>query len=221
MLRGYARMIEKVSESHIDEVLNKLSLEGVYNQLPVEEICMVDYLSKVLSTLQKESCGKCTLCRISLRQMTAILKDAMEGRGRTDDMSTIKLLCEGLRLGTDCTFGKKTADFIEEIIDKNYLELEEHITKKGCRTMVCQEYTTIHILGNLCKGCGNCIDVCEVDAIAGKSGYIHIIDNEDCTKCGKCLEVCPNEAIIRAGIDKPRCPERLIRVGRFRTRRKG
>ena len=61
MLRGYARMIEKVSESHIDEVLNKLSLEGVYNQLPVEEICMVDYLSKVLSTLQKESCGKCTL----------------------------------------------------------------------------------------------------------------------------------------------------------------
>lgn len=51
-----------------------------------------------------------------------------------------------------------------------------------------------------CKGCGQCIEVCDSEAIqyeAGrKSGYKGVvIDQSLCVNCGCCTEVCPGEAI--------------------------
>ena len=43
----------------------------------------------------------------------------------------------------------------------------------------------------------DCQDVCPVDCIDGKSKYIHMIDEFDCTKCGKCIDICEEGAIIK------------------------
>jgi len=66
-----------------------------------------------------------------------------------------------------------------------------------------------------------------VDAIAGESEMIHVIDEFDCTRCGVCLEVCPREysAVVKAGKDKPDTPQEPIPIGTFekarrRTRRR-
>lgn len=45
-----------------------------------------------------------------------------------------------------------------------------------------------------CIGCGDCIKVCEADAII-LIGDKAIIDPSKCVQCGKCVKVCPYDAI--------------------------
>ncbi len=43
-----------------------------------------------------------------------------------------------------------------------------------------------------CKGCGNCVDSCEEDAITLlESPNLPIIDPEKCLGCGQCVKSCP------------------------------
>ncbi|HOK49919.1 MAG TPA: RnfABCDGE type electron transport complex subunit B [Sedimentibacter sp.] len=45
-----------------------------------------------------------------------------------------------------------------------------------------------------CLGYGNCVRVCDFDAIEIVDG-IAVIDKEKCTSCGKCIEECPKAVI--------------------------
>lgn len=45
-----------------------------------------------------------------------------------------------------------------------------------------------------CISCGNCAEVCPVDAIAEGEGCYNI-DAEKCIDCGSCIDECPVEAI--------------------------
>ncbi|MBN1602772.1 MAG: 4Fe-4S binding protein [Chitinispirillaceae bacterium] len=45
-----------------------------------------------------------------------------------------------------------------------------------------------------CMGCGECVKVCEADAIILIGGKA-VIDPSKCKQCGKCVKVCPNDAI--------------------------
>lgn len=45
-----------------------------------------------------------------------------------------------------------------------------------------------------CMGFGNCVVVCDFDAIEIVDG-IAVIDKEKCTACGKCIEECPKAVI--------------------------
>lgn len=44
-----------------------------------------------------------------------------------------------------------------------------------------------------CIGCGQCADICPVDAFSVDSGKAII--NELCVECGSCVTACPVEAI--------------------------
>lgn len=46
----------------------------------------------------------------------------------------------------------------------------------------------------LCNGCGECIDMCPMEAIILKDGVAHIIE-DNCSNCRACESICPNEAI--------------------------
>ena len=44
-----------------------------------------------------------------------------------------------------------------------------------------------------CTGCGDCVDVCPVEAISVENGKVVI--SEECVDCGACVSTCKNEAL--------------------------
>ena len=53
-------------------------------------------------------------------------------------------------------------------------------------------------IGISCTGCGLCVRACPADAIRGKRGQAHVIDQSACTRCGACAQACPSECIVPA-----------------------
>ncbi len=53
------------------------------------------------------------------------------------------------------------------------------------------------VIKNRCVGCGDCIEVCPVQAIELANGKA-LIDNETCINCGKCFKACTYNAIRSA-----------------------
>ena len=45
-----------------------------------------------------------------------------------------------------------------------------------------------------CTGCGNCAEICPVEAITLENDKAKI-DGEACVDCGTCVDECPVEAI--------------------------
>jgi len=45
-----------------------------------------------------------------------------------------------------------------------------------------------------CTGCGDCVEVCPLEAISLNDGKA-VIDKDTCTECGLCVDECPNDAI--------------------------
>ncbi|MEM3898768.1 MAG: 4Fe-4S binding protein, partial [Candidatus Bathyarchaeia archaeon] len=50
------------------------------------------------------------------------------------------------------------------------------------------------VIVDLCNGCGECVKICPVTAIAMQEGKAKI-DPFQCTGCGACIPICPREAI--------------------------
>lgn len=48
---------------------------------------------------------------------------------------------------------------------------------------------------SLCVGCGCCVKVCPLSAVAIYKGIYALVNEEKCVGCGKCAEVCPASVI--------------------------
>ncbi len=55
------------------------------------------------------------------------------------------------------------------------------------------------IIATQCDGCGECIEVCQFNAIEGESGKKHTVIKDKCIGCGRCFEICPMRVITIAG----------------------
>jgi len=67
-------------------------------------------------------------------------------------------------------------------------------------------YYRSFIDADLCTGCGDCIEICPMDAIEDEDGTSHVM-KERCIGCGLCIDRCPVEAIsMEAREDKTEAP---------------
>lgn len=180
-----------------------------------EDACVVDYLKGLSLELLGRSCCKCVLCREGLRQLNLVFEEIARGRSHPERLDYARQVAQAMAAGCDCDFGRGAGRLFELALEDFAGEIGEHILKKRCPALVCRAYFTVHVLADKCVGCGKCMEVCPEDAILGKDGYIHMVDQDMCEQCGKCLAVCPQHARVKAGRIKPRCPERLIRVGTY------
>ncbi len=71
-------------------------------------------------------------------QMTEILTDITEGRGKAQDIDLLLELGEGLKLGSQCDLGRTAPNPVLTAIRYFREELEAHIKDRKCQTRVCK-----------------------------------------------------------------------------------
>lgn len=172
--------------------------------------CMARALREVCEANRRECCGRCVYGYEGGHQITAILTDVCNGRGRSGDVELVRDLAPVMEAQSLCEQGSALARAAKSAIELFGTEIERHYSRKACDAGECDAFMTFHILPDKCVGCGECADVCEEEAILGKNRFVHVIDQKACTKCGACVAACEEGAIIRAGADKPRTPPRPI-----------
>ena len=159
-----------------------------------EDNCMVDAARFFLDFSTKESCGKCTMCRLGTVQMLRILEDITAGRGSIEDIDVLLELAADVKEGSLCGLGKTAPNPVLTTLRYFRDEYEAHILEKRCPAKVCPELTVYYILPDKCdRACEHCVLTCPTKAIKGDKGEVKVIDQEKCSKCGTCLEVCPAE----------------------------
>ena len=162
-----------------------------------EENCMVDIAKYFINFLKDESCGKCTPCREGLIQMSAILEDICNGKGKIDDIEKLEELAWIISESSLCQLGATASNPVLTTLRYFQDEYEAHILEKRCPAHVCKALVTYSINSELCTGCTLCMKNCPQEAIEGKVKEVHKIIQEKCIKCGICYEVCKFNAVIR------------------------
>jgi NADH-quinone oxidoreductase subunit F len=156
--------------------------------------CMVDAARFFLDFTQKESCGKCTLCRIGTRQLLDILNEIVAGRGRMEDLDLLLELGEDVVAGSLCGLGQTAPNPLLTTLRYFREEYETHIREKRCPSLVCKELIAYYIMPKKCdRACEHCVLTCPTKAIYSDEKGIKVIEQEKCTKCGTCLERCPTQ----------------------------
>ncbi len=159
-----------------------------------EDDCAVDTARFFLDFTTKESCGKCTMCRMGTVQLLSILEDICAGKAKMEDLEFLSQLAEDVRMGSLCGLGRSAPNPILTTLRYFGDEYKAHILEKRCPSLVCKDLVAYFILPDKCdRACEHCVLVCPTEAIKGGKGEVKTIDQEKCSKCGTCLEVCPPE----------------------------
>ncbi len=162
-----------------------------------EDTCMVAVAKYFLDFTQKESCGKCTFCRIGTKRMEEILQRIIEGRGEEGDIELLQKLAAQIKDNSLCGLGQTAPNPVLTTIKYFREEYEEHIFNKKCPARSCKSLIKFEIDPEKCIGCTLCSKVCPVSAIRGEPKKVHEIDQSLCIKCGKCLDSCKFSAITK------------------------
>jgi NADH-quinone oxidoreductase subunit F len=161
-----------------------------------EGTCMVDVARFFLDFTQKESCGKCTFCRIGTKRMLETLERICRGEGVDSDIALLEDLAQKIKNTSLCGLGQTAPNPVLTTLKYFRSEYEAHLKDKKCPAGVCRNLIEFAIIAEKCTGCGACIRVCPVKAIAGERKKPHVLDKKLCTHCGACKETCKFQAIL-------------------------
>lgn len=180
-----------------------------------EADCMAQALCGLFAASREQSCQRCVLCREGTFQLSTIFTAIANGKGTRDSLPLIEDISPLIAAGALCSFGRNMVSPALSGVPLFRAELESHIIKKTCPAGKCSAFARYVIDPAKCTGCGDCMDACEYDAIEGKSGFIHVIDDTMCEKCDACRKVCAEGAIL-LNAPQMRTPSKPVRVGTFR-----
>jgi len=163
-----------------------------------ETTCMVDVARFFLDFTQKESCGKCTFCRIGTKRMLEILSRITVGEGQEGDIEKLEELALQVRDSSLCGLGQTAPNPVLTTIKYFRHEYEAHIRDKKCPAHNCKKLLTYEIVADKCTGCTVCAVKCPVKAIDGERKKVHHINQDICIKCGDCYSTCRFDAITKS-----------------------
>ncbi len=160
-----------------------------------ETTCVVDIARFFLDFTQKESCGKCTFCRLGTKRMLEILTRITEGDGQEGDLELLLELAETIKDSSLCGLGQTAPNPVITTIKYFKDEYEAHIRDKKCPALGCTKLLTYTVIEEACTGCMACLKGCPVEAIEGEKKKPHHILQEECIQCGVCRTRCKFDAI--------------------------
>jgi NADH-quinone oxidoreductase subunit F len=165
-----------------------------------EDDCMVEVARYFLEFTQRESCGKCTPCRLGTKQMLETLTDITQGRGSIEELGRLLDTAEDVRASSLCGLGRTAPNPVLTTLRYFKDEYEAHITEGRCPALMCHDLIAYYILPHKCeRSCDACVGTCTVEAISSNKKGIKVIDQEKCVKCNTCLAACPPQysAIVK------------------------
>jgi NADH-quinone oxidoreductase subunit F len=155
--------------------------------------CMVDVTKYFLKFTHKQSCGKCTFCRVGTRHMLDIISRLSEGQAELKEIDELEKLCTEVKNGSLCGLGKTAPNPV--ITGLKYFREEFEAHARGyCPSKKCRDLIRYEINDN-CTGCTKCFQECPVGAIDFSPYEKHMIDQLLCTKCDNCRVVCRDNAV--------------------------
>ena len=157
--------------------------------------CMVSLAKFYLEFTVKESCGKCTPCRIGTKRMLEILEKLCSGNAEEYDIYRLEKLAVNIKKASICGLGQSAPNPVISTLKYFREEYREHALLKECKAYECKALTKIEIDPELCKSCGLCQRNCPVGAIDGELREKRTINQDKCIKCGTCIKSCPFHAI--------------------------
>jgi NADH-quinone oxidoreductase subunit F len=158
-----------------------------------ENDCMVDIARYFLEFTQRQSCGRCTFCRIGTKRMLEILERLCLGQGKPDDIDKLRQLAVMIQTTSLCGLGKTAPNPVLSTLEHFLDEYQAHIAGR-CPAGKCRELIRFSVTDD-CIGCTLCAQKCPVDAIAFTPYEKHNIDLNKCIRCGTCKAVCPADAV--------------------------
>lgn len=155
--------------------------------------CMVETARYFLDFTHRESCGKCTFCRIGTMRMYETLERITAGKGSESDLDLLEDLGKKIKAGSLCGLGQTAPNPVLATLRYYRNEYLEHVNEHKCRAMQCNALVDVFLNKDKCVKCKLCIKSCPVGAISDD----FVIDPAVCTRCNSCLDSCPKHAISR------------------------
>ncbi len=186
-----------------------------------EDTCVADVSRFFLDFTQKESCGKCTFCRIGTHHLLEILERITEGEGKEGDAEQLELLSREIVKGSLCGLGRTAPNPVLTSLQYFKEDYDAHIHEKRCPGMMCRPLIAFYIdLEKCARGCDACVGVCPVDAVFTTRTRKKGIDQELCVKCGECVVACPPEYDAVKKVSPPHLAPVIERPPETRTESK-
>ena len=157
------------------------------------ERCMVETARYFLDFTHRESCGKCTFCRVGTKRMFETLTRITEGNGEEADLDFLVDLGNKVKKGALCGLGQTAPNPVLATMRYFRNEYEEHVNDKKCSALKCTSLVDVYLDQSKCVKCKLCIKNCPVQAISDD----FVVDTAKCTKCNSCIDACPKKAIRR------------------------
>jgi NADH-quinone oxidoreductase subunit F len=159
-----------------------------------EDTCPVEVARYFLDFTQKESCGKCTFCRIGTYHMLNILERLTRGEATMAELERLASLCKDVKEGSLCGLGRTAPNPVLTALTYFREEFEAHVSEGRCPGKTCRPLTAYYIDLECCaRGCDACVGCCPVEAVFTTSTRKKGIDQSLCVKCGECMVACPPE----------------------------
>jgi len=155
--------------------------------------CMVETARYFLDFTHRESCGKCTFCRVGTKRMFETLERITAGDGVPEDLDFLAEMGPKVIKGSLCGLGQTAPNPVLATLRYYRHEYEAHVNNKQCDVLSCDNLVDVNIDQDKCIKCKLCIKNCPVDAVSDD----FVIDNNKCTRCNTCIEVCPKNTIFR------------------------
>ncbi len=157
------------------------------------ERCMVETARYFLEFTHRESCGKCTFCRVGTKRMFETLERIVAGNGVMGDIDFLADLGPKIKKGSLCGLGQTAPNPVLATLRYFKNEYLDHVQDKKCKALACNALVDVKLEQDKCVKCRLCIKNCAVNAISDD----FVIDNAKCTRCNTCIDVCPKNAVVR------------------------
>lgn len=165
------------------------------------EQCTVDFTLSLAQLFSSESCGKCTPCRVGLRQASYLLRAILEGEGTQDDIKRLEQIACALVDSADCAIGFEAGRLLRECLADFADDFTSHVESDSCAVShyqypPCQSLCPAHV------------DIPRYIALVNEGRYAEALrvirnDNPLPTVCGYVCEHPCEKACRRSLVDSP------------------